>query len=331
MACPIDARVSYRRVGHARLGTTKVGHLRIKPPALRKGDTIGVVSPAAAVERENLERGVGMLVRLGFHVKVSEHALDRCGILAGSDQTRASEIHRFFDDDNVRAIFAARGGYGSGRTLPFIDFERLARTPKIFVGFSDLTFVLNAIVELANLATFHGPVVAMDLAHGVSAAALEQLQRLLAGDTFELSAPEVIRAGVAEGEVVGGCLSVVVAMLGTRYAPSFAGKILFIEDTGEKAYRIDRMLVHLKQSGALNEVAGIAFGSILPVEGSAQERAAIAHFIKEQTCGLRCPVLAGFEAGHGSAHFTIPLGVRARLDSRRGKLSLLEAAVSAST
>ena len=130
---------------------------------------------------------------------------------------------------------------------------------------------------------------------------------------------------------MGGCLSVVVAMLGTRYAPSFAGKILFIEDTGEKAYRIDRMLVHLKQSGALNEVAGIAFGSILPVEGSAQERAAIAHFIKEQTCGLRCPVLAGFEAGHGSAHFTIPLGVRARLDSRRGKLSLLEAAVSAST
>lgn len=302
-------------------------HIRIKPPALKKGDTIGVVSPAAAVDREHLERGIDVLLRLGFQVKVSEHALDRCGILAGSDQIRAAEIERFFADNEVRAIFATRGGYGSGRTLPLIDFHRLARHPKIFVGFSDVTFLLNAILEHSNLASFHGPMVAMDLTR-VSATALEQFQRVLAGEIFELSAPDVIRSGVAEGEVIGGCLSVLVAMLGTPYVPSFAGKILFVEDTGEKAYRIDRMLVHLKQAGVLNEVNGIVFGAIRPVEGSEQEQEMIAHFIEEETHGLRCPVLARLEAGHGSEHFTIPLGVRSRVDSRRGTLSMLEAAVS---
>jgi muramoyltetrapeptide carboxypeptidase len=323
--------VSYRGARHATLDETSMSQLRTKPPPLKKGATIGVVSPAATVDREHLERGVGVLAKLGFQVKVSEHALDRFGILAGSDQIRAAEIHRFFDDDDVRAIFAARGGYGSGRILPLIDFQRLSRQPKIFVGFSDLTFLLNAIVERSNLAAFHGPMVAMDLARGVSASALDQLQRLLMGEALEFGAPEVIRAGIAEGEVIGGCLSVIVAMLGTRYTPSFAGKILFIEDTGEKAYKIDRMMVQLRQSGVLNEVAGIVFGTIRPVEGSAQERQMISHFIDEQTRGLGCPVLSRLEAGHGSEHFTNPFGIRARLDSRRGTLAMLESAVSVPT
>ena len=141
---------------------------RIKPPALRPGDTVGVIAPAAAVDRDHLERGVNELVRQGYRVKVSEHALARDRILAGSDTERASELMRFFADPDVRAIFAARGGYGAGRLLPLIDFDILGTTPKIFVGFSDQTFLLNAIAELSGIVCFHGPMVAKDIAGGMT-------------------------------------------------------------------------------------------------------------------------------------------------------------------
>jgi muramoyltetrapeptide carboxypeptidase len=302
----------------------------IKPPALRPGDTVGVIAPAAALEREYLERGVSALVKLGYRVKVSEHALDRAGVFAGGDEVRATELHRFFADPEVKAVFAARGGYGAGRLLPMIDFEAIARKPKILMGFSDLTFLLNAFVKRAGMVTFHGPMVAMDLARGLGPRALDQLRGLLAGEmrSAEFEAREVVCPGTAEGEVVGGCLSVIVAMLGTPYAPDFRGRILFLEDTGEKAYRIDRMLVHLRQAGALDQIAGLVFGGMRAADGSEQEKRMIAQFIAEQTTGLRCPVLGGLEAGHGTEHLTIPLGLRARLDSPSRRLLFTEAAVS---
>ncbi len=302
----------------------------IKPPALRPGDTVGVIAPAAALEREYLERGVSALVKLGYRVKVSEHALDRAGVFAGNDEVRAAELHRFFADPEVKAVFAARGGYGTGRLLPMIDFEAIARRPKILMGFSDLTFLLNAFVKRAGMVTFHGPMVAMDLARGLGPRALDQLRGLLAGEmrSAEFEAREVVCPGTAEGEVVGGCLSVIVAMLGTPYAPDFRGRILFLEDTGEKAYRIDRMLVHLRQAGALDQIAGLVFGGMRAMDGSEQEERMIAQFIAEQTTGLRCPVLGGLEAGHGTEHLTIPLGLRARLDSSSRRLLFTEAAVS---
>ena len=301
-----------------------------KPPALRPGDTVGVVATSATVEREYLERGVGVLTSLGYRVKVSNHALDRTGIFAGTDHDRAREINAFFADPAVKAIFGARGGYGCGRMLPLIDFDAIARAPKIFLGFSDATFLLNALVERAATAAFHGPMVAMDFANGLTLRSLEHLTRLLSGETrhFELEAREVLRPGIAEGELVGGCLSVVVATLGTHFAPRFDGRILFLEDTGEKAYRIDRMLVQLKQAGVFDRVAGIVFGAIRPVEGSAQERTRIAEFVAEQTTGLSCPVLFGIEAGHGTENLTLPLGLRAKIDSSRRRLIFSESAVS---
>lgn len=303
---------------------------RIKPPALRPGDTVGVIAPAAAVDRDHLERGVNELVRQGYRVKVSEHALARDRILAGSDMERASELMRFFADPDVRAIFAARGGYGAGRLLPLIDFDILGTTPKIFVGFSDQTFLLNAIAELSGIVCFHGPMVAKDLAGGMTPRSMVHLRRLLAGElkSFELQGTEMIHPGAAEGVLIGGCLSIVVAMLGTPYVPDFAGKILFLEDTGEKAYRIDRMLVQLKQSGALGQVAGVVFGGMRsPAEAEAEQRL-IREFATEQTAELGVPVLWGVEVGHGTENFTIALGARVRLESHSRRLRFVEGAVS---
>ena len=301
----------------------------VKPRALRLGDTIGVVAPAAAVEPAHLERGVAALTAMGYRVKVSGRALDRAGILAGTDTARAAELMAFFADPEVKAIFAARGGYGCGRLLPLLDFATIARTPKVFVGYSDETYLLNALVERVGLVAFHGPMVAMDLALGLNLAARTHLARLLAGETLPngLQARTTLRPGTAEGLLIGGCLTVVVAMIGTPWEPLLDGRILFLEDTGEKAYRIDRMLTQLRQSGALGRVAGIVFGAIQPADGSTRERELIDHFLAEQVADLACPVLAGIEAGHGSEHFTLPMGLRVRLDGARRRLVFTESAV----
>jgi muramoyltetrapeptide carboxypeptidase len=301
-----------------------------KPPALRPGDTVGVVAISATVEREYLERGVGVLASMGYRVKVSDHALDRNGIFAGSDRDRAHELNAFFADPAVKAIFGARGGYGCGRLLPLVDFAAIARAPKIFLGFSDATFLLNPIVDRAATVAFHGPMVAMDFANGLTPGSIDHLARLLAGETrqFELEAREALHPGTGEGVLIGGCLSVVVATLATPFVPRFDGRILFLEDTGEKAYRVDRMLVQLKQAGVFERVAGVVFGAIRPVEGSALERARIAEFVAEETGGVSCPVLFGIEAGHGTENLTLPLGVHAKIDSSRRRLLITEPAVS---
>jgi len=306
-----------------------VSQPKIKPRALKPGDTIGVVSAASPVDREHLERGVAALKSLGFRVKVSRHALDRGAIVAGFDAVRAAELQAFFADPEVDAIFAARGGYGAGRILPLLDFDAIARTPKVFMGFSDATFILSALLGRAGMVCFHGPMVAMDFARGLGEASVDHLRRLLAGETasFELPARAALRAGVAEGEVVGGCLSMVAAAIGTPYAPPFDGAILFLEDTGEKAYRIDRMLVQLAQAGVLERVAAVVFGALRPPDGSETELRLIGGCVAEQMARLDCPVLSGIEAGHGSANFTIPLGVRARVDAAARRLSFLEPAV----
>jgi muramoyltetrapeptide carboxypeptidase len=307
----------------------RVNRKPIKPAALKAGDTVAVVAPAAAIEREHLERGVNALSAMGFRVKVSERLLARSGILAGDDADRARELQDCFADPGVKGIFAARGGYGFGRLMPLLDFEAIARTPKVFVGFSDATFLLNALVDLAGMVSFHGPMVAMDFARGLSVRSLEHMQGLLGGKLrgFEMEARECVHPGIASGEVIGGCLSVLAAAIGTPYAPSFEGRILFLEDTGEKAYRIDRMLVQLRQSGALAKIAGIVFGAIRPVEGNEQEGRLIARFIAEQTEELRCPVLSGIEAGHGTENFTVPFGVVARVDGASRKIVFTEPAV----
>jgi len=298
---------------------------------LKIGDTVGVVSLAAAVEKQALERGLEIVRGLGFHARVSKHVLDRDDILAGSDRQRADELQAFFADPDIRAILVARGGYGSGRILPLLDFEAIALTPKPFVGFSDLTFLLNPIVERARMVAFHGPMLAID--HQIeerNRRSFEHLGKVLLGklDRFEMEAPQVIHPGSAEGELMGGCLSIIVAMLATPYAPSFDDKIVFLEEVGERAYRIDRMLVQLRQSGALARCAGIVFGAIRPYGNEENEARMIRRFVAEQTAELEIPVLYGIDAGHFTNNLTLPFGVRARLDTSVRSLTLTESGVS---
>jgi muramoyltetrapeptide carboxypeptidase len=301
----------------------------IKPPALRPGDTVGVVAMAAAVDGTCLERGTTVLRNLGYQVKLSRHVLDVSGILAGDDRVRANELMAFFQDPEVRAVFGARGGYGSGRLLPLLNFARIARTPKILLGFSDITFLLNAIVDHSQIVSFHGPMVATDMAQGLSARAIAHLQALLGGERgMELRAADALRPGIAEGLLFGGCLSVIVAMMATPWQPLFNGRILFLEDTGEKAYRIDRMLVQLRQAGVFERVAGIVFGALRPVVDNTRERAIIAESVGQQTAGLKCPVLLGMEAGHGTENLTLPIGIRVQLDTKQRRITFMEAAVS---
>jgi muramoyltetrapeptide carboxypeptidase len=172
--------------------------------------------------------------------------------------------------------------------------------------------------------------VAMDFARGLSPRSLDHMKRLLNGElrSFELEAREAVHPGSAHGEVIGGCLSVLVASIGTPYAPNFDGRILFLEDVGEKAYRVDRMLVQLRHAGALSRVAGIVFGAIRAIDGDESENRLIARFVAEQTAGLGCPVLYGIEAGHGTENFTIPFGAVARIDSAARRIVFAEPAVA---
>jgi len=309
------------------LSGDRIKGLPAKPLALKRGDTVGVVSLAAAIEQESLERGLEMIRAIGFRPRVSKHVLDREDILAGSDRQRAEELQAFFADPDIRAILVARGGYGSGRILPLLDFEAIALTPKPFVGFSDLTFLLNPILERARMVTFHGPMLAID--HPVeerNRRSFEHLRKLLVRemDGFEMEASRVLHPGTAEGFLIGGCLSIIVAMLATPYAPNFNDKILFLEEVGERAYRIDRMLVQLRQSGALDRCAGIVFGAIRPYAGEENEARMIQRFAAEQTAGLEIPVLFGIDAGHYTNNLTLPFGVSTRLDSTAQRLTILE-------
>src|ERR1700722_19397092 len=165
-----------------------------KPPALRPGDTVGVVATSATVEPAYLERGVNALTGMGYRVKVSARALDRDGIFAATDRDRACELNAFFADSAVDAIFASRGGYGCGRLLPLIDFAAISRSPKIFLGFSDATFLLNALVDKSTMIAFHGPMVAIDFARGLTERSKTHLERLLTATVsgFEIEAPEII-------------------------------------------------------------------------------------------------------------------------------------------
>jgi len=290
---------------------------------------IGVISPAAAVPAETLRRGCTELERLGFSVRVGQHVLDRHRFLAGTDRDRAQELTAMFRDPQVRAIFCSRAGYGSGRLLPLLDFSALAQAPKIFLGFSDVTLLLNAFVQQAGLICFHGPVVAGEFATGLSPRALSHLLGLLTTGTGEerLAFPTTLCDGVAEGRLLGGCLSLLVATLGTPFALDTTGAILFIEDVGEKPYRIDRMLTHLKQAGKLDHLAGVIFGSMSGCFGDSQDPSLLLGVIAEVFADYAYPLGFGLPAGHGEENLTLPLGIQVRLDTAQRHLTFLEPAV----
>ncbi|MGE0681183.1 MAG: LD-carboxypeptidase [Candidatus Binatia bacterium] len=300
-----------------------------KPPRLHRGDLVAVVSPAAAVQAETLQRGSETLAQLGFTVRVGEHALDRHRFLAGTDADRAAELTAMFQDSGVRAIFCSRAGYGSGRLLPLLNLHALVDTPKVFLGFSDVTFLLNAFVQQAGMVCFHGPVVTGEFAGVFPPRSLAHLLGLLTtgmGET-SLSFPCTLREGKGTGRLIGGCLSLLVATLGTPYSVDTADAVLFIEDVSEKPYRIDRMLTHLKHAGKLDHLAGVIFGEMGGCFGDSDDPSLLVSVIEDIFSDYAYPVGFGLPAGHGGENFTLPLGIRVQLDTARQTLTFLESAV----
>jgi muramoyltetrapeptide carboxypeptidase len=297
-----------------------------KPARLKPGGRIGVLAPAGSVDDELLCAGVEAVRRRGFEVELAPGIRDCKGYLAGEAEKRARDLESFFWREDLDAIFCARGGFGSVQLLPHLSLDG-GLPAKIFVGYSDVTILLNWLLQRSEIVTFHGPMVAMDFARGLTQRSLDHFWRILTGEQWmcKMNLAETIRPGKVEAEMLGGCLSVIVTTLGTPYEINTAGKLLFLEDVGEKPYRIERMLIHLRMAGKLEGLAGLVFGDFTNCEGpgSRDVREIIIELFREAPY----PVVMGMPAGHGAESLTLPFGVKMALDAVAGTLSLTESPV----
>lgn len=292
-----------------------------KPEALKAGQTIGIVAPAAVADALAVDSSARLLRERGYDVRIGAAVFRRDGYLAGSDRERLDDLAEMFADPQVRVILCARGGYGSGRLLPLLAESLRTDDPKIFVGYSDLTFVLTFLTQQCQMLAFHGPMIA-DFERQPQAMA--DLLALLSGDRagWNLSARTIVQPGTAEGPMTGGCLSAVVAGLGTPYEIDTDGKVLFLEDVNEKPYRVDRMLTQLRQAGKLDRVAAVMFGEMAGCSADPNEVVTVADVIATHFASADHPVVMGVPSGHGQGTATLPLGLHVRLAGQR--LSFLE-------
>lgn len=298
-----------------------------KPNRLRSGARIGVIAPAGCVERSSLEAGIQAIGAEGFEVELSPNLFETKGYLAGAAQERATDVVHFFRRRDIDAIFCARGGFGSVQLLPYLSPE-LGNYPKIFVGYSDVTILLNWLRQFCGMVTFHAPMVAMDFARGLRGLTKAHFWPLLTGEMagWRVDLGEVIRPGKAQSEIMGGCLSMLVTTLGTPYEIDTRGKLLFLEDVGEKPYRIERMLTHLKMAKKLDDVAGVLFGDFTDCDSDGPR--GVREIVVEMFHDAPYPVVMGMKAGHGSDNLALPFGVKALLDGDSGDLELLETPVA---
>lgn len=288
------------------------------PVRLKPGDKIGIAAPAGPFEHEMFDRGTQIIEENGFEVFIPDGLAEANGYLAGSDAHRADLLNQLFADPSIAAIICARGGYGSLRILDRLDFDTIARKPKIFMGFSDITALLNVLYDRCGLVTFHGPVVT-SLADAPELTIRSLFQTVTSDGKLETKVfnGTTIHPGVASGTLGGGNLATLCHLVGTPFAPEFDGKILFLEDRGEAPYKIDRMLMQMKLANCFQGVAGVVLGSFEDC-GPADEILKIIHntFVE-----YRVPILAGLAAGHGRDNLTLPIGIKATLDADRHLLS----------
>ena len=308
--------------------------LKVKPPALHPGATIGVVALSYPADREKLNKGVAYLKSEGFKVVLGEHVFAKSGFTAGTAQSRAADLNKMFANPQIDAIFCVRGGYGSAQMIEFIDFDLIRKNPKIFMGYSDVTYLLLAITQKTGLITFHGPMVESDMSkeefkkYNKEAMRKVLYNNKLIGKVTPPTSyrPFFINGGEARGELTGGNLSMVVSTLGTPHEIDTEGKILFLEETGEVTYRIDRMLCQLQAAGKLRDAVGIIFGESVSCGPRTSAEPTLLEVVKTYTKDLHIPVLYGLPFGHGSYKATLPIGITAILDSKKG-LYIPEAAV----
>ncbi len=297
----------------------------IVPPPVGPGSTIGVVAPGGAVKPEELERGVASLEAMGFRVRLGDHVLERRRYFAGTAEARFADLAAMLADSEVGAVVCARGGYGTSHLLPMLDPRTVRAHPKLIVGYSDVSPLLGWVIERCDVVALHGPMVATDLARGLSERCAARLAALLVapGTPWREPTPEVVATGIATGRLVGGCLSSLVALLGTPYAVETSGAVLFLEDIAERPYRIDRMLTHLRLAGKLEGVAAVVLGSFAECDGAAGDL--VADVFREFFADAPYPVVAGFPAGHRSENLPFALGLPIRVDADAGYVEALAA------
>ncbi|MBE7386168.1 MAG: LD-carboxypeptidase [Leptolyngbya sp. SIO1E4] len=316
----------------------------IKPPGLKAGDTVGIISPAGATFRpEDLDIVMDAVRGLGLVPRPAAHVLDRYGYLAGRDRDRAADINQFFGDPSIAALLPIRGDWGSARILPYLDYDLIRQNPKIIVGFSDLTALLLGITAQTGLITFHGP-------NGLTAWRPDQTdpfrQVLFEGQalTFEnVPAAEdsdrlmqvkfrvhTITPGQAQGRLYGGNLSVLSGIVGSPYLPDLNGAILFVEDVGEPIYRIDRMLTQLKLAGILDQLAGFIFGQCTRCgpSGSGYGTLTLEEVWQDHIAPLGIPAWGNAVIGHVEPILTLPLGAEVEIDAEAGRLTMISSAIA---
>lgn len=303
----------------------------IKPFSLPKNGTIKLIAPASALSRTAFEKTLENISSLGFQVKYSDNLRVRSGFLSGTDEQRYQDLMDGFKDDSVDAIICARGGYGTGRLLPMIDFDVIKNNPKVFVGFSDITALLMSFYSQAGLVGFHGPVGASDYNEFTTDSLKNIIQK---GKKAKIKNDDsnAVFDGIAEGPILGGNLSLLVSLIGTPYDMNYDNHILFIEEVGESTYRIDRMLTQLINAGKLDNVKGIVLGHFTNCDTDQSDPSfdisvSLDEVFKDRFERLNIPVAKGFPIGHEAQNATIPFGINVELDAGKGNLSFLESAV----
>lgn len=317
--------------------STRADEALVKPPRLRPGDKVGLVSPAtAAFETEPTKIWVDALESLGFEVVLGDNYYDRHGYFAGEDAARASDINKFFAEPGIKMIFA-RGGWGAPRVLPLLDYDMIRANPKVLLGYSDATALITAVYAKTGLVTFHGP-------SPLYTFSAEHFRRVVMnGEHYTMRNPafitentlvqtenriQTIRGGKATGRILGGNLSLLTAITGSEYLPDWEGSVLFIEDVDEAVYRVDRMMTELSLSGVLGKIKGFIFGRCTDCEpGEGFGSLTMEEMLAEHIVPLGIPAFSGSMIGHIDEQFTIPLGIDVEMDAEAGSIRMLEPGV----
>ncbi len=310
----------------------------IKPKKLKKGDVIGVISPASSPsDLDKIEKGVNYLEGIGYRVEVGKNVGKINGYLAGTDEERLEDLHSMFRNKNVKAIFNVRGGYGSGRLLDKINFGLIKRNPKIFVGYSDITALQLAFLKKTGLVTFAGPMVAVDFSSNeVDPFMEENFWKIITTSKKigKLSNPNgekfyTLAKGRGEGRLIGGNLALLISLMGTDYQPDFKDTILLIEDIGEDPYRVDRMFYQLKYAKVFSKVKGVILGRFVDcyIKDKTQPSLSLNDVISDYLEELKVPVIYNVKHGHIKENLTIPWGLKTKINTSRCFIEITESAV----
>lgn len=295
--------------------------MTIKAPKLKQGDTVGIIAPASPPRKEALGKAISFLEEMGLVVKVGSSVHHKYGYLAGKDEERIEDIHTMFSDPEIKAIICACGGYGTGRLVSDLDYDLIAGNPKIFWGYSDITFLHTAIHQKTGLVTFHGPMLSSDIGlEDVHELTKQSFRQLFVNKQVEFNANvtplETLVEGKASGPVIGGNLTLLVSTLGTDYELNTKGKILFIEDIDEEPYKIDRMLNQLKMAGKFGDAAGIIIGDFKNCgPDKRKESLSLDQLFDEHIKPANKPTMKGFFIGHSSPCLAIPVGTVGRMNT----------------